>query len=347
MRQIILWIIVTSINIGQISGQESSRKIFPDQFESSIVEDKTTRNVKRTVRVEINQPISERRIRTMARTIKGDGNRVERMWVFFQFPNPISSGGAWATVTFEGDKLESVSFNGPTRQQIIDAYRFEDDPDRDIRQIWISFANPGERIVFFVDDDLFYLERRYLSNLSSSATTVNRITASRLPLKSWGRFMSEEDKDYNEFLGFDRHWLVDDDNILKRMDGDKVSYAAYPVIPGESHFPNVKTKQVSVDDLCKQDLQCWGDKHAVRASLPCTRAIENALDGVVVYEWTDSWLTSKFTNFIWKPGMKEQGIITYFGTKLKVQNVDGGWLPSRYECDYDPSTDEAIGARVK
>jgi hypothetical protein len=112
-------------------------------------------------------------------------------------------------------------------------------------------------------------------------------------------------------------------------------------------FPTVQVERVSEEDLCKQDLRCWGDRHAIRASLPCTKAIESVLDGAVIYEWTDSWLTPKFTHFVWKPGKKEEGIVVYIGNKMKAQNAYGGWIPVRYECDYDPNTDRAIDVRVK
>ena len=349
MRRIIVCLSFVLLGYGTgVQADQQNGKIFPVRFESSIIEDVTTRNVKRTVRVEINQPISERRIRTMARAIKDDRSlNVERMWIWFQFPSPMSSGGAWTTVSFEGDKLVSVQFNGPTREQILDAYWFKDDPDRDVKQVWISFDNPGERIVFFVEDDLFYFERRYLSNLLSSATTVNRITASSLPLNSWGRFMSEDDKDYNEFLGFDRHWIVDDDNMLKRMDGDKLAYTAYPIISGKSRFPTVQTKRVSDDDLCRQNLQCWGRRHEILAKAQCTVAVEYVLDGATAYEWTDGWLESKFSRFIWKPGKNKEGILIYLGDSMKVQNVNGGWTPVRYECEFDPNIPKVLDVRIK
>ena len=351
MHRIILWLaiwgVIVGVNFNEISGQESTGKYFPSQLSTTKIKDETKQHYWRKVTVEINQPLSDRRLRAMANAIKRENTRdFDRMWIWFQFPEPMSNRGAWATVTFEGDRIDSIQFSGPTRQQILDGWRFKDDPVRDVRQVWLSFDSP-ERIVFFVKDDLFYFERRYLSNLSGKMTTVKRISASSLPLKSWKRFMSEDDNEKNEVFGYNQYWMVDDDNILKRMDGDKLAFAAYPTIPGESRFPTVQVERVSEDDLCKQNIQCWGRRHEISAKAPCIVGVEYVLDGVTSYEWTDGWLESKFPRFIWKPGKKEEGILIYLGDSMKVQNAYGGWVPVRYECDFDPSTQKVLDVRVK
>lgn len=348
MRWTVAWVML--IGLGYSTGVHADQqtwKVFPDQFESSIIEDQTTRGDKRVVRVEINQPLSESRLRSMARSIKDSKRRYDRMWIWFQFPEPMSTGGAaWATVTYEGNNLKEVYVHGPTRQQILDAYRFKDDPGRDVRQVWISFENFARRIVFFIENDRFYFETRYLSDLSSSSVEPERITASSLPLSSLRRFQTEEAKEYAEAGLPDNYWRIDSENRLRGMSNGKLGYVAYPVTPGVSRFPTAKVKRVSGDDLCKQDIQCWGKRHEVSAKAPCIAGVEYVLDGVTAYEWTDGWLESKFPRFIWKPGKKDEGILIYLGDSMKIQNAYG-WTQVRYECDYDPNTQKVLDVRIK
>ena len=349
MRRIIVWVAFVWLGYGTgVHADQQTWNVFPDQFESSIIEDQTTRGVKRVVTVEINQPLSENRLKAMARSIKDSKRQYDMMWIWFRFPEPISTGGmSWATVTFEGNNLKEVEINGPTRQQILDAYRFEDDPNRDVRQVWISFDYVGKRYAFIVENDLFYFETRYLSNLTSPSVETERITPSSLPLSSLRRFQTEEAKEYAEYGLPDNYWRVDSENRLRGMTNGKLAYVAYPITPGESRFPTAKIKQVSGDDLCKQDLQCWGKRHEVSAKAPCIAGVEYILDRVTAYEWTDGLLESKFPRFIWKPGKKDEGILIYLGDSMKIQNTIGGWIPVRYECDYDPNIQKVLDIRIK
>ena len=183
---------------------------------------------------------------------------------------------------FEGDKLESSDVFGPSRQQMLDAFRFKDGPDKDIKQVWICFDGlTAARMALSQEGESYYFETRYLSSLSSS--TAERLSVSALPLGSQGRFRGERDKEYDDY-GSNYYWRLDDDNLLKRYDGNRLQRVAYPITPGESGFPTVQVIRVSEDDLCKQDLRCWGDKHSVAASVSCTRAVENILEGEIVYE---------------------------------------------------------------
>ena len=48
-----------------------------------------------------------------------------------------------------------------------------------------------------------------------------------------------------------------------------------------------KKKPLSEEAACRVDLQCWGDKHSLRATRPCQRVIEQLAQ--YDYEWTDGW----------------------------------------------------------
>lgn len=83
---------------------------------------------------------------------------------------------------------------------------------------------------------------------------------------------------------------------------------------------------------CKTDLQCWGDKHSIKASFACRPYVERLAK--YQYEWTDGWLESKFSRFKWKN--KAKGQLTYVGDRIKFQNGFGAWQFAVYTCDYDP-----------
>lgn len=95
-------------------------------------------------------------------------------------------------------------------------------------------------------------------------------------------------------------------------------------------------------DVCKADLQCWGEKAAIEDSYDCTRVIERMAKHD--YEWTDGMLEPKFSHYRWKD--KKAGIVTIIGDKIKMQNGFGAWTHMTYECDVDPAIDALIDVRV-
>ncbi len=102
-------------------------------------------------------------------------------------------------------------------------------------------------------------------------------------------------------------------------------------------------EQAQTDDAaCRTDLQCWGDKHNLRATRPCQLAVESL--ALYDYEWTDGWLEAKFDQFAWKD--RKEGILAYHGSQIKFQNGFGAWMRKSYWCDYDPDTETALEARV-
>lgn len=89
---------------------------------------------------------------------------------------------------------------------------------------------------------------------------------------------------------------------------------------------------------CENDLQCWGDKHGIKASFACRPYVE--VLAKYQFEWTDGWLDSKFSRFRWKE--KGKGQLTYIGDKIKFQNGFGAWQYAIYTCDYDPVADVVL-----
>ena len=91
------------------------------------------------------------------------------------------------------------------------------------------------------------------------------------------------------------------------------------------------------DVVCRHNLQCWGNKHHVNATVTCQYIIEGMAR--YAHEWTDTWLESKFPRFVWDD--KEAGTLKYGGNKVRFQKGFGAWQNMSYWCTYDPSTERA------
>lgn len=94
---------------------------------------------------------------------------------------------------------------------------------------------------------------------------------------------------------------------------------------------------------CKGDLQCWGDKHLLAATLDCRPLVERLarLD----FQWTDGILEPKFAKFAW--GNKAKGTLIYFGDAIQFQNGFGNWIRHSYSCEYDPTTKDVINVDAR
>ena len=101
-------------------------------------------------------------------------------------------------------------------------------------------------------------------------------------------------------------------------------------------------EKIQVELDCRQDLQCWGDKHILQATFACVPLIEKL--ALYDYEWTDGLLESKFTRFRWKK--KPTGELQYLGDSIKFQNHFSAWKHMSYACDYNPENEVASNARV-
>jgi hypothetical protein len=95
-----------------------------------------------------------------------------------------------------------------------------------------------------------------------------------------------------------------------------------------------RQQKQQVETYCRNDLECWAEKHSARASLECRPSVENLARTDA--RWTDGMFESKFSHYRWK--RKADGVVTYIGDKIEFQNGIGAWLRHTYECDYLPGT---------
>lgn len=93
------------------------------------------------------------------------------------------------------------------------------------------------------------------------------------------------------------------------------------------------------DAACRENLQCWGDRHAATAKYECSMAVERL--AAYSHQWTDGW-GSKFPRFMWKD--QGAGILTYMGDRIQFQNGFGAWVNHSYFCDFDTRSGSVVGA---
>jgi hypothetical protein len=62
------------------------------------------------------------------------------------------------------------------------------------------------------------------------------------------------------------------------------------------------------------------------------------------YRWTDSLFESKYTKYRWHKAAAFT--VTYSGDSLLVQNAQGAFVRTTYECDFDPSDGAVLQVRA-
>lgn len=92
---------------------------------------------------------------------------------------------------------------------------------------------------------------------------------------------------------------------------------------------------------CASDIQCWGDKHHLRASFACEQPVSRLAR--LNYRWVDGWMEGKFSHFRWRD--RDEGVVTFIGDRIEFQNGFGAWIRHTYECDYDPKREVVLDVR--
>ena len=82
---------------------------------------------------------------------------------------------------------------------------------------------------------------------------------------------------------------------------------------------------------CRNDLQCWGEKHLANVEVTCVPLIERQARYDV--EWDDGWFSMKLERWRWND--RAAGSLSYTGDRVKFQNGFGAWQRMTYWCHYD------------
>lgn len=103
-------------------------------------------------------------------------------------------------------------------------------------------------------------------------------------------------------------------------------------------------EQPKIDDAtCRKDLQCWGDKQSIPASVYCKDPVARLAKYSA--RWTDGVLEPKFSRFRWLD--QSRGTMTFIGDKIEFQNGFGAFQAHIYECDFDPANNMVLGVRAQ
>ena len=129
--------------------------------------------------------------------------------------------------------------------------------------------------------------------------------------------------------------IAKDFNITEQEVWREYAAAAFPtmeevVLSGDARRFGALS-DAEEEQACRWDLQCWGDKNSLAATIACQGKIERL--SRYGHEWTDSWLGAKFGRFQWVS--RDEGVIRYQGDQIRFQNGFGAWIPHTYWCHYD------------
>jgi hypothetical protein len=93
---------------------------------------------------------------------------------------------------------------------------------------------------------------------------------------------------------------------------------------------------------CQQSLSCLAKKNIIYAGAICQSPIQKM--SKFLYEWTDGFTTPRFSHYRWNS--QPEGIITFIGDQIKIQNGFGAWAHYTYECDFDTTKQSVIDVRA-
>lgn len=102
-------------------------------------------------------------------------------------------------------------------------------------------------------------------------------------------------------------------------------------------------QRAEYNEKCKTDLNCWADKHSLKAIYAADKTIERMAK--YQFEWTDGVLEPKISRYRWL-NIKNL-TVTYLGDKIKMQNGFGAWQNMIYEIDYDPVNEKVLDIRLR
>lgn len=90
---------------------------------------------------------------------------------------------------------------------------------------------------------------------------------------------------------------------------------------------------------CKEDLQCWGQKHIDKARAPCKAHIERAANYSA--KWTVGEYDEIFELFKWVD--KQTEVFGFIGDKVQFVNAFNAAKNFTYLCKFNTKTQQVVG----
>ena len=204
-----------------------------------------------------------------------------------------------------------------------------------------SFGNARSRVILEIEADGVTTERAQIETMMKAAVERHRQDwPDAISARLWRDY--EADSVIANSIGYAADgcgWTGDD------CAGEIWSDVFWGEIPDDLlawGTPTEDELDASEDLRCRQSLQCWGDRHSLRATFACEPLIESMAR--FDHEWTDGFLGAKFDRFRWLD--REQGYVSYLGDQIKFQNGFGAWQNATYRCDYDPVSEAVLDTEV-
>lgn len=104
----------------------------------------------------------------------------------------------------------------------------------------------------------------------------------------------------------------------------------------------LERKRKAEYEACKKDLQCWADKHSLKATYASQDTIER--HAKYDFEWIDGFWGTKLNRVSWLD--KSRLTLVYYGDQIKMQNGYGAWQRHVYKIEYDPVNEKVLGVKV-
>lgn len=116
---------------------------------------------------------------------------------------------------------------------------------------------------------------------------------------------------------------------------------AVSMFPKRGPTPEKLAAAKAAEAKCMKELECWGLKHNASVSVYCLSAVGHRVEEI---KWMDEAdLTVRHHRWL----DRKAGTLTYYGGGLQMRNAFGAWVNYRFECDYDPKTDELLALRLE
>ena len=193
-----------------------------------------------------------------------------------------------------------------------------------------SFGNNRSRITIEIEAPLASTDRQRLDAMMAAAMDRHRKDwPDAVSARLWNSY--ENDSSIRNRISYAPDgcgWTGDD------CTGDiwtDLFRGEIPVDLANWGSPTEAEAEAGKDLACRQDLQCWGEKHIADVEITCASLIERMAK--YDHEWTDGWLERKIDRWQWKD--RDAGSVSYRGDKVKFQNGFGAWQPMSYWCHYD------------
>ena len=233
----------------------------------------------------------------------------------------------------DGERAESESKPAPAetvesaRADVVAAQAYRAVAEKDH-----SFGNTRSRVTLEIESELAASDVQALHTMMKAAVERHRRNwPDAVSVRLWGSY--DKDSTIRNAITYAPDgcgWAGDD---CAGALWTRLHRGSIPGALARWGAPTDAENKAGAEKACRQDLQCWGEKHLTAANIECPHPIERLAK--YDHEWTDGLLERKLDRWRWDD--RGAGTLSYTGDKLKLQNGFGAWQRVVYWCHFDPA----------